>query len=133
MLINGKRPSFQKFIVYRHTLNRKHYIGQTSLELSRRKGDTKFSSYRYSKMFYRAIKKYGVENIVSEILYVCKTQDEADRLEKLSILRYNTISPNGYNIEQGGKRNKSEKDGKVNVEGEKEPFDIFLNPIDVFS
>ena len=102
--------------------------------MSRRKGDNNFSSYRYSKEFYQAIKKYGAENVVSEVLYVCRTADEADRLEKLAISRYNTIIPNGYNIEQGGKRNKAENksNGKNEPEKEDRVFDIFASPLNIF-
>ena len=84
-----------------HTLNGKSYIGQTCQEVSDRTG-THFQGYKASPAFYNAIQKHGTENIKTEILYKCQTVEEANRLESLTIFRYNTLSPNGYNLHTGG-------------------------------
>lgn len=49
-----------------------------------------------------AIVKHGAENF--EITKVCDCQiEEMDKLEQEYILKYNTLSPNGYNLTAGGK------------------------------
>lgn len=48
-----------------------------------------------------AIKKYGPESFHVELLCICKIED-SDKLESFFINKYNTISPNGYNLTTGG-------------------------------
>jgi group I intron endonuclease len=48
-----------------------------------------------------AIKKYGIEKFKFEILIICFDEDRY-RFEKEYIKKYNSISPNGYNLTPGG-------------------------------
>jgi len=48
-----------------------------------------------------AVKKYGVEHFKFEILIICFDEDRY-RFEKEYIKKYNSISPNGYNLTNGG-------------------------------
>ena len=86
---------------YKHTLNGKSYIGQTCKPLSKRFGKD-FSGYKNCVAFYNAVQKYGPDAVQNEVLYVAEDIDEANRLEVLCIARYNTITPNGYNLTTGG-------------------------------
>jgi group I intron endonuclease len=89
------------YVVYRHIFpNGKSYIGITCVKpyyYRWRAG----SSYSKQPKIYKAIKKYGWENIAHEILYENLSQMEANRLEQEMINKFNSII-NGYNISSGG-------------------------------
>lgn len=51
----------------------------------------------------RAIKKYGVDNFVFEILFSGLSIEEAEEKEIELISSLNTLVPNGYNVEKGGR------------------------------
>ena len=88
--------------VYKHTCpNNKVYIGITSLKINIRWKSGK--GYKNSLLFYRAINKYGWENIKHEILYKDLTKEEAEQKEIMLIKEYNSNNKDyGYNIECGG-------------------------------
>lgn len=100
--------------VYIHTINEngKKYIGQCAGDPAIRWGS---SGHRYKKQFfYKAIKKYGWENIKHEIIADNLSQEEADKLEIDLIKKYKTNDRKyGYNIEAGGRRG-TELFGKKN-------------------
>ena len=68
-----------------------------------------------SRCFCNAIRKYGKDNFNVEILLICNLE-MMDYYEKKFIELYNTISPNGYNLEAGGVG----KNGKIMHEDTKE-------------
>jgi group I intron endonuclease len=75
-------------------VNKKQYIGyHDGLET-----DTYLGSGTAIK---NALKKYGKENFVKEIIQSC-TLNESTELETKYITEYNTIRPNGYNISPTG-------------------------------
>lgn len=87
------------------------YIGQTYRELK----DRQYEHIRKSKIktdigynypFYRAIRKYGKENLIWDILDYANNQDELNNKEKFWISYYNTYihseNSNGYNQTIGG-------------------------------
>ena len=90
------------YTVYKHTTpSNKVYIGLTKQTVSRRwrKGE----GYRKNIHFYRAIKKYGWDNIKHEILATNLSKEDAKRLEIQLIAEYNSTNPKfGYNITKGG-------------------------------
>ena len=89
------------YTVYMHICpNDKKYIGITSQKIERRWG-TNGNGYK-SQIFYRAITKYGWKNFKHKILYINLTKEEAEKIEIKLIKKYNTLLPNGYNIETGG-------------------------------
>lgn len=90
------------YCVYKHTSpSNKVYIGMTKMSMTERAGNGK--GYRNSRYFYRAIQKYGWENIKHEILEKELTHDEACEREKYYISLYNSTNSNcGYNITSGG-------------------------------
>jgi len=92
----------KKYTVYKHTCpNGKVYIGQTAQDVKRRWNNG--TGYKENEYFYRAIKKYGWNNIKHEILFENLTQDEADQMEIALISQYKaTDRSNGYNRHLGG-------------------------------
>lgn len=91
-----------QFIIYKLTckVTGLSYIGQTKQKLSTRlsKHKTDITNTRIS----RAIAKYGFNNFSKEVLATCSTQTEVNSLEIYYINKFNTISPDGYNIHSGG-------------------------------
>lgn len=82
------------------TPNGKRYYGITKQKPKRRWNN----GYGYKdQYFYRAINKYGWENITHEILADRLTEYAAKELEQYMIQWYNTANPKyGYNISLGG-------------------------------
>lgn len=91
-----------KYIVYMHiSPSNKKYIGITHQKPSLR-WRSKGQGYKQSPVFYAAIQKYGWENFSHSILYKNLTYEEACEKEKELIKLYNTLVPNGYNVDEGG-------------------------------
>lgn len=90
----------------------KEYIGQTVQEdfqvrLNGHMADVNNGRRRH---LYNAIRLYGWDQFTIEILYSFPKEgnwkERLDELEILEISRRGTLSPNGYNNETGGNRNK---------------------------
>lgn len=86
--------------VYKHTApNGKVYIGITGNKVKNRWRN----GHGYeTQIFYRAIKKYGWENINHEILFEGLTKKQAGEMEQHLIEKYDCIVPKGYNKSKGG-------------------------------
>lgn len=85
--------------------NGKKYIGQTTRELSERfREHCGNSSTSVCPKLRNAIKKYGKDAFVIETLWSNETctQQELDCKEVEFIKKFNTLSPNGYNLTLGG-------------------------------
>lgn len=81
--------------------NGKLYIGQTcqSAERRWRRGD----GYKECPYVFKAIKKYGWDNVKHYIIADGLSHDQADQLEIELIEKYNTTDRrDGYNIQHGG-------------------------------
>ena len=98
-------------IIYCFTnlINNKQYIGQSISPKNERYNNHK-SSYKneknkeYNSPLHRAFRKYGFDNFKYEILVKdIKDIELLNQLEINYIKQYNTLIPNGYNIEIGGK------------------------------
>ncbi len=89
------------FCVYCHTSpSGRRYVG-ISINPIRRWNNGKGYSKNY--IFYRAIKKYGWDNITHEILYENLTQEEAETIEAKLIAQWKlTDRQYGYNLQEGG-------------------------------
>ena len=90
------------YLVYKHILpNNKIYIGITC-----NKAETRWNKglgYKKQDYFYKAILKYGWDNIKHEVLYTNLTKDEAEDIEIKLIKKYKSnIREFGYNIANGG-------------------------------
>jgi group I intron endonuclease len=83
-------------------VNGKSYVGKTTKSIQERftvhcYNATKRNDTTY---LYKAIRKYGVENFIVELLD--STSDKMDDVEKYWIKELNTLIPNGYNMTEGG-------------------------------
>ena len=91
-------------IIYliKNKLNNKCYIGQTIRTLEKR---WKEHSNRKGSILNNAILKYSPENF--DVSVIIETDnDKLDELEVKYIIEYNSLYPNGYNIQTGGNINK---------------------------
>ena len=85
-------------IIYKTTnlINGKIYIGQDKNNNEKYIGS--------GDLIKRAIKKYGKENFIKEIICYCDNQEDLDNNERFYIKKYNSIDENiGYNISVGGR------------------------------
>lgn len=90
------------YSVYKHTCpNGKVYIGITSQEPKHRWNNG--NGYRENEYFFRAIKKYGWNNIRHEILFENLSEADAELKEIELISHYNSQDRScGYNRHAGG-------------------------------
>lgn len=89
-------------IIYKYTSpSGKSYIGQTVYDRKTREKNSKGSGYIGCTAFYQAIQYYGFENFSYDILEECE-DSLLDEKERYYISLYNTRTPNGYNIKEGG-------------------------------
>lgn len=100
----------------------RRYIGQTSRTFEERMKSHKNSirALRGCRLVKAAVKKYGWNSVKTEILVLCDEKD-LDDYETKFIELYNTLAPNGYNLETGGHGNKiiSETSRKLMSEAQK--------------
>lgn len=90
------------YTVYKHTTpSGKIYIGITALNPVKRWGGQ--GQGYCGQVFYRAIKKYGWDNILHEILFSGLSKRRAEQKEREMIEKYQSDNPQyGYNISEGG-------------------------------
>lgn len=92
----------------------KSYIGQTIRTFNERWSKhktTALSTEPSCRALAEAIKKYGEENFTKTILLTCN-DDDLDKNEIEMIAKYNTLSPNGYNLREGGITTKYSEESK---------------------
>jgi len=94
------------FFVYKHTnkINGKAYIGWTSLTLEKR-FKTHLSQAKSGSCyaFHRALRKYNIDNWLSETLGEYFSKAEAKKAEIDLIKEHGTfVTENGYNMTKGG-------------------------------
>lgn len=96
------------YSVYCHTTpSNKKYVG-ISCNPEKRWNNGK--GYIKNYLFYRAIKKYGWDNIKHEILFTNLTLEEAGQIEKNLIQEWDLLNPQkGYNLREGGNGKFSEQ------------------------
>lgn len=82
-------------------INKKQYVGQTK----RPDINERWRQHKMCKMAGRhlagAYNKYGMENFKYQIICICFDED-CDKYEEEYIKKFNTMSPNGYNLKSGG-------------------------------
>ncbi len=93
-------------IIYRvtNTINGKSYIGQTTQGLDRRKHQHIYASSngkQTRQSFISALRKYGNDNFVWEVLCRCDSREELDEMEFHYIMQFETYKI-GYNLTLGG-------------------------------
>jgi group I intron endonuclease len=93
--------------IYRitNTVNGKVYIGQTKQHDFEKRWSLHKQSIKWKKggcpLLKAAMLKYGVEHFKFEVIIICFDADLME-MEKEYIVRYNSVTPNGYNILPGG-------------------------------
>jgi group I intron endonuclease len=88
-----------------NTVNNKIYIGQTIGDIKKRfkKHLSQVNCKNVCSALYAAFNKYGKDNFYIESLIVGDySKDELNELEIFYIKKYNSLSPNGYNLQSGG-------------------------------
>lgn len=88
----------------------KKYVGQTQFKLERRWkrhiSDSLVSNKRVSRtLLHSAIRKYGPDNFLVEILEDNIVKEFLNNREIYWIAKLNTLVPNGYNLTKGGDSN----------------------------
>lgn len=82
--------------------NGKKYCGYTSRELKKRWNNG--NGYEKCPLVYKAIQKYGWNNVQKDLLFEFNTSEEGLNKEKEIIALYDLTNPNkGYNLHEGGK------------------------------
>lgn len=89
----------------KNIVNGKKYIGITKQGAEHRFRQHVHDAKRYKTVLHRAIKKYGKENFVLDVLYTAENYLELLHLEKKAIQEHGTTHPNGYNMTHGGDAN----------------------------
>lgn len=132
-------PNNNKFVngderyveIYKITCStsKKCYVGQTVSHILnhgkyRRFGINKRFNSHISEAFSKkknqchylnnAIRKYGSDNFIVELLELCKIED-ADERESHYIIKLNTMFPNGYNLKHGTRTTRLSEEGKRRV------------------
>ena len=116
-------------LIYKATnvLNNKSYIGQTTTTFNNRISGHKHRALyeNDNNKFYNAIRKYGWENFIWEIVEESNdwTQEQLNQKEQYYIKLYNTIDE-GYNILKGGNCSLFDGDKMAELCGSK-PFYAF--------
>lgn len=121
-------------LIYKVTnkINNKVYIGLTTTTLHQRRLEHERS--KDQTHFHRAIKKYGKENFIWEILEECNDKEKLCELEKQYIKKYDSIKQ-GYNCTTGGETGYIQyvyKDRKGGNNPAARPI-INLNTLQIFS
>ena len=118
------------YCVYKHTApNKKVYIGITSKKPQKRWNNG--NGYRENQYFYKAICKYGWENIDHEILFSGLSSEDAQQKERELIQQYHSFDrKRGYNLTTGGEVGKehSESSKRKMSQSTKGMYVGILNP-----
>lgn len=92
-------------LIYKWTnkINGKIYIGQTTKSLADRvRMHVNTASAGSTVPLHNAIRKYGIESFIIEVVEKAVSLEELNRLEIKYILEYNCLAPRGYNLKAGG-------------------------------
>ena len=84
----------------RNKKNGKIYVGQTIRPIKERFAEHETGKSKYCRAIYNAIKKYGWENFEKDY-YECPNED-LNFDEELLVSEMGTLSPDGYNLREGG-------------------------------
>lgn len=89
----------KKYIIYKITnlITKKQYVGK---HITTDLNDCYMGS---GKILKRSFKKYGIDNFHKEIIEECLNEETMNERECFWISELNCFSPNGYNINTGGK------------------------------
>jgi group I intron endonuclease len=102
-------------IIYKITnrVNGKVYVGQTVQSLSDRWSKHKYKK-SHSKLVRQAISKYGVENLTIDEICSCFDYQGLNDLERHFIIMFRSLTPHGYNLNDGGDNSSSTPESRKN-------------------
>lgn len=83
-------------------LSGKQYVGKTTQPLNERYSQHVANANNLDTYLYRAMRKYGIESFVAEIIEWVGIHDDIDAREKFWISELRTLAPSGYNMTVGG-------------------------------
>ena len=86
-----------------NTINNKQYVGQTMAKNITKRWNTyrKLVQCSIGRYLYNAFLKHGVDSFKFQIICICFDED-CNKYEEYYIKKFNTIVPNGYNLQSGG-------------------------------
>ena len=87
-------------------INGKCYIGQTSNFQRRLYNHNANVRNNKNLPLYDAIRRYGAKNFSVKVIDKDRKTRHIDACERYYIRKYNSLYPNGYNLESGGHNNK---------------------------
>jgi group I intron endonuclease len=84
-------------------VNGRQYVGQSKCDdINKRWKQHKLCSKKYiGTHLYNAYMKHGIDNFIFKIICIC-FDDDCNKYEIEYIKKFNTLSPNGYNLTPGG-------------------------------
>jgi group I intron endonuclease len=97
-----------------NTINKKQYVGQTKRPDVEERWRQHRSNRTIGMYIHNAYQKYGIENFKFQIICICFDED-CDKYEEEYIKKFNTLSPNGYNLKGGGHFSKHHPDTMVKM------------------
>jgi group I intron endonuclease len=102
-------------VIYKITnkINGKAYVGQTVQSLSVRWSKHK-SSHTHCRILKKAMDKYGIDNFTIESIVSAFNAEGLHELEVQMIKEFNTVTPNGYNMNTGSDCSISSPEAKAN-------------------
>jgi len=92
-----------------NTINKKCYVGVTTKSNVNDRWASHKSAIKCGNgcpLLMKAFNKYGEDAFVFEIIIIC-FDDDVFYYENEYIIKYNSLSPNGYNVAEGGKSGKT--------------------------
>ena len=89
-----------RIYIAKNVINGKGYVGQTIRPIQERLKEHQSGKSKRCRAFHRAIKKHGWENFKID-WYECP-DEELNKHEKWMIILMGTLSPDGYNLREGG-------------------------------
>ena len=103
-------------IIYKieNKINGKVYIGQTVQPLYRRIKNH-FGKHSDCNAIAGAIKKYGKDAFLVDVIEQCSDIEELNKAEVENIEKYNSLYPNGYNLREGGHNYKLSDEQKEKI------------------
>jgi len=109
-------------------INGKKYVGQTLRNDINIRWKEHMNNKNNNTCISKAFNKYNIKNFKFQIICICFDED-CNKYEIDYIKKYNTISPNGYNLESGGNNSKCHPDTiKLISQKMKEKWTIIKHP-----
>lgn len=97
-------------------INNKSYVGQSSNFEKRKRNHISNANNKHKRSgFQSAIKKYGEEAFVWQILETHTSLDDCNEAEEFFIAYLGTLAPNGYNLIRGGNNHEPTEDVKKRI------------------